>query len=111
MFRKITFSLIAALLLASHSLAADPPPWPKWLTPDEAYDMVSDKYDDNENVYFLDVRTPAEYIWIGHAGKDTPPVYWDKVVNIPVKKLTLVTDEFGVQNYDTFFLSYLHGGC
>jgi rhodanese-related sulfurtransferase len=55
--------------------------------PKEAYDMVVDA-----NTYILDVRTPAEWNWVGHPGKEIckdGSVKGDflegKVINIPFK--------------------------
>ncbi len=35
------------------------------ISPEEAYAMLAD---DNSNAYILDVRTPAEWYWVGHPG-------------------------------------------
>ena len=35
------------------------------ISPEEAYAMLAD---DNPNAYILDVRTPAEWYWVGHPG-------------------------------------------
>ncbi len=50
--------------------------------PEDAYDMVSNY----SNVYILDVRTPAEWNWVGHPGKDkcgNGDFLEERVVNIP----------------------------
>jgi rhodanese-related sulfurtransferase len=49
----------------------------------EAYNMVCD----NTNVYIVDVRTDAEWIWVGHPGPNNTgegDCLDGKVVNIPV---------------------------
>lgn len=37
------------------------------VSPQEAYDMATGE----ENAYILDVRTPAEWVWVGHPGENT----------------------------------------
>lgn len=51
------------------------------ITPQEAYEMVRD----NTNVYIVDTRTDAEWIWVGHPGPNrlNEGAFLDgKVVNI-----------------------------
>ena len=85
---KRLFSLVVALVfilcgMATASAYTD-------ITPEEAYDMLdpaSGTYD--PDAYILDVRTPAEWYWVGHPGKDKcgngafleEPIR--KVINIP----------------------------
>jgi rhodanese-related sulfurtransferase len=58
--------------------------------PGEAYDMVAN--DTSNNTYILDVRTPAEWNWVGHPGKEICKdgsvrgnFLEGKVINIPFK--------------------------
>jgi rhodanese-related sulfurtransferase len=68
--------LLAAAVLASLVGCAEPPAAPGCCTPKEAFTQWKATPD---KVYILDVRTPAEYIFIGHA---------PMARNIPVKLLT-----------------------
>lgn len=61
--------------------------------PEEAYAMLDPKVNDHDvsNVYILDVRTPAEWYWVGHPGKDkcdNGAFLEEKVINIPWKVWT-----------------------
>jgi rhodanese-related sulfurtransferase len=55
------------------------------VTPNEAYDLVKNY----SNVYILDVRTPEEWIWVGHPGMNKQGIGVElsgKVVNIAWEK-------------------------
>jgi len=78
---KILLSLTATAVLATGLMAADEPVKKKkqtvlklYLTPKEAYDM---KEKDPKKVLFVDVRTPEELYFVGHAA--------DIDYNIPFK--------------------------
>jgi rhodanese-related sulfurtransferase len=67
----ILVAAVAMLVFASLALAADTPTDPKkqtklglYVTAQEAYNMWSA---DKEKVHVLDVRTPEEYVFVGHA--------------------------------------------
>jgi len=81
--RFVSFLLIAGFisLLGTGAYAAEEPtkkakqtPQKLYLTPKEAYDMIQK---DPKHILFVDVRTPAEVLFLGH------PVGIDK--NIPFK--------------------------
>lgn len=76
---KRLFSLVVALVFLLGGMAtvkADITPVPDHeyqdITPEQAYEMVEDPtdfgYPPGTVAYILDVRTPAEWYWVGHPG-------------------------------------------
>jgi len=75
-------AVIVVLMTGSFAVAADC----DGVFPEQAYQMLFD----NPNAYIVDVRTPAEYFWIGHPEKnlaDDPDsaILDGRVVHIPFK--------------------------
>jgi rhodanese-related sulfurtransferase len=73
---------IVALMTGAFAMAADC----DGVLPEEAYQMVKD----NPNAYIIDVRSPAEYYWVGHPETnlaDDPDSGFleGRVVHIPYK--------------------------
>jgi len=75
------------------------------VTPQDTYAMMND----DPNVYILDVRTDAEWKWVGHPGKDKlgdGPFLEGKVVNIAYmidKKGVLVVNPSFVSDVEEMF--------
>ncbi len=60
---RLLLLLVAFLLMAAPALAAKKAKLAKNISPLQAYDMVKN----DPGIYLIDVRTPAEYQFIGHA--------------------------------------------
>jgi len=76
--KKFTLMLLALAMISSSALAFDN------VTPNEAYLLATT----DANTYILDVRTIAEWDWVGHPGVNNlgdGDALIDKVVNISYK--------------------------
>jgi rhodanese-related sulfurtransferase len=87
---------ILFILCGMATVKADITPVPDYeyqdITPEQAYEMVENPtsfdYPLGTVAYILDVRTPAEWNWVGHPGKDkcnNGAILEGKVINIPFK--------------------------
>lgn len=84
MKRQIIAIMMLALMIFAGNAFAEDLPFPNQMTSQEAfYEVVN-----YENVFILDVRTPEEWIWVGHPGENKSGDGADLegyVVNVPYK--------------------------
>ena len=62
----IVIMMLALMVFAGSAIAEDLPPFPYQMTSQDAFDAVVP----DGNVFILDVRTPEEWIWVGHPGEN-----------------------------------------
>lgn len=86
MKRPLALVLSTILLLLSGALAFSALAFEN-ISPEDAYSMLNpDDQNYVSNTYILDVRTPAEWCWVGHPGEDKcheGSFLTGKVINIP----------------------------
>ena len=58
--------MLALVIFAGNAIAEDLQPFPNQMTSEQAFNEVVP----DGNVFILDVRTPEEWIWVGHPGEN-----------------------------------------